>query len=859
MGTVYSVRDLLGNEFALKVLHQEYSGDESFRARFLNEARVMKNLGAAHPHILEVNGFHPDENGVTWMQMPLIKGIPATDGESRWVTLRDRMDDEAQFPLVDVFEIVDQILDAVSYAHDTKVLHRDIKPANILLDEDGIVVADFGLAQAIDPEEYKQQLKTTWIETKVQVDNSGDPPDLSEIGDTIPAEKSSRAEAMIGTIQYMAPELLPPLLEDHSERSDLYSIGLIAFQLLTGKNRPSFSSKPSKLRDDLSDEVDDWVGKALEEEPDERFASASEMRDAWLEMRSLFIGKEGADTEPVSDAEPDPDPPSPWPKPRPEGRRTSVGWEKILMGIFVAVIVVSVSVIVVMKFKSGGFSGTAKDAGVDGENVVDVSGGDDGSGEEGDAEPSSENGSTTALPGDTDEPVLIVDSNGAAPEPKEEEKDFAERVAEIVGEPTQAGSVDDADAREKEETSDYPDTFAAPGPDEGPLTRVKEIIDAFVYAPSWEDRLKYCYQVERLRPAIEAYYEKWPYVKISRFSNQLFQMEMDEEMGGPYWVYLISTKEGDQGFPVIVRVEDGNLKVDWEIFVEFHDRHLAKFLEGEMSNPGTYRVVLERKSDYYGLDRDSFSDLDDYYVFGINAPYGELNEFSDAAFVRRDSPMASDLDAVVGLNDEPLAVILTLERVSFPHGTEHLVIKEYVTEGWFTDIGNAPPGKESPGIEGLVFVDRKQQEYKLEYAARPDAERFQIRRLPTAKWPQPENFYLRVGDTSEDGQFRIESFEEKEMVRNGINLDASVITIVYLPTQETYELLRQTETVIPTYFAEFSTKDEDIIFVKEGDSFSLPSAPGETLRVEKVNEESVVVSSISATSQEPVEHVIEKR
>ena len=160
-------------------------------------------------------------------------------------------------------------------------------------------------------------------------------------------------------------------------------------------------------------------------------------------------------------------------------------------------------------------------------------------------------------------------------------------------------------------------------------------------------------------------------------------MESDPEMGGPYWVYLISTSDVDQGFPLIVRVEDGNLKVDWEIFSEFYDKHFVRFRSGEIPGPATFRLVIERMSDYYGADRDGFKDLDDYYVYQINPPYGDLNEFSEYAFVKKGSELAESLDNVVGLGEEPLAVIITLDKSSFDHGVKHFVITEYVTEGWF--------------------------------------------------------------------------------------------------------------------------------------------------------------------------------
>lgn len=225
--------------------------------------------------------------------------------------------------------------------------------------------------------------------------------------------------------------------------------------------------------------------------------------------------------------------------------------------------------------------------------------------------------------------------------------------------------------------------YPAPRGDDDLTDNTHAVIDAFLRAPDWRTRINYTYNGESLRPAIEEYYQRWPDARVDRFSTQLFQMEADPEMGGPYWVYLVSTSDMDQGFPLIIREENGNLKVDWEIFAEFQDRHFVRFREGSMGGTSTFRLVIERMSDYYGSDRDGFKDLDDHFVYQINPPYGDLNEFSEYAFVKKGTPIASKLDEVVGLGDEPLAVIITLKEESFSHGIKHFVISDYVTEGWF--------------------------------------------------------------------------------------------------------------------------------------------------------------------------------
>lgn len=229
-----------------------------------------------------------------------------------------------------------------------------------------------------------------------------------------------------------------------------------------------------------------------------------------------------------------------------------------------------------------------------------------------------------------------------------------------------------------------PAAFAAPdGSETSPLGKTHDLLDAFLRAPDWQAQIPYIYQGESLRPVIEDYYKKFPFASFERFSLTLFQLEDDPEMGGPYWVYLVSTSDTEQGYPVIVRVENGNLKVDWEIYSEFQDRHFARFLEGSIASPGTFRVVIERVSDYYGPDRSDFTELGDYLVYQINPPYGDLGEFSEYAFVKKESEVAKQLEEVVGLGEEALAVIVTLEQKKFAHGIAHEVVTDYVTEGWF--------------------------------------------------------------------------------------------------------------------------------------------------------------------------------
>lgn len=157
--------------------------------------------------------------------------------------------------------------------------------------------------------------------------------------------------------------------------------------------------------------------------------------------------------------------------------------------------------------------------------------------------------------------------------------------------------------------------------------------------------------------------------------------------------------------------------------------------------------------------------------------------------------------------------------------------------------------------EKVVFIDRKSQIYRASFAARPDAERFQIQRLPSAKWPRKDNFYLAIGETSADKQIRLESFLEKQARNeNGEIVDASELEITWLPTGKKHQLVRNVPVDIPTYYAEMKSQLDPgkSFYIKEGDTFVLPGDPNTKYRLTKVDESSVTVSYTDASGKEKI-------
>ena len=243
MATVYLARDTATHQpVAVKVMHPRLAtalGAE----RFLREIEFVSSMD--HPGIVPLLQSG-NAGGVLYYIMPYV------EGES----LHDRLQREKRLPLNDALQITHDIAAALGYAHGRGVLHRDVKPENILLAEGRALVADFGLARAIGAADRRK---------------------LTETG------------VMLGTIFYMSPEQLRAD-RDLDQRADIYSLGCIAYEMLTGE--PPYSGRsledvisriirapvPSaqRLRSNVPAAVDRAVARALAKSVDERFGTMQE-------------------------------------------------------------------------------------------------------------------------------------------------------------------------------------------------------------------------------------------------------------------------------------------------------------------------------------------------------------------------------------------------------------------------------------------------------------------------------------------------------------------------------------------------------------------------------------------------------
>ena len=235
MGVVYKARQPhLDRTVALKILPKTLAKDPTFVERFQREARFLARLN--HPNIVSVYDFG-ESAGFCFLIMEYVDGV----------NLRTAMQ-TGRFSSKEALSLVPKICEALQFAHDNGVLHRDIKPENILLDSQGRVkLADFGIAKLMGVSEGQPREAT-----------------LTEDG------------SRLGTAHYMAPEQIEhPSEVDH--RADIYSLGVIFYELLTGELPLGRFASPS-AKNDVDARVDAIVLRALAKERELRQQSASEVK-----------------------------------------------------------------------------------------------------------------------------------------------------------------------------------------------------------------------------------------------------------------------------------------------------------------------------------------------------------------------------------------------------------------------------------------------------------------------------------------------------------------------------------------------------------------------------------------------------
>lgn len=248
MAEVYEARQSVVNrQVAIKLMHRHLSSDSQFRARFEREAQAIAQL--KHPHIIQFYDFDYDNELRQYYMV-----IEYIDGP----TLSDFIKNTPSIPLRQAIQIIEDIADALGFAHARHMQHRDIKPSNIMLDSNNrTILTDFGIAKVV--QDAAQQL--------------------------------TASGAMVGTPAYISPEQAAGIPGDH--RSDIYSLGVVFYQLATGrlpyqgetpiatilKHIKEIPPPPSTFNPNLPLGVEAIILRCLAKDPEDRYQKTSDLLD----------------------------------------------------------------------------------------------------------------------------------------------------------------------------------------------------------------------------------------------------------------------------------------------------------------------------------------------------------------------------------------------------------------------------------------------------------------------------------------------------------------------------------------------------------------------------------------------------
>ncbi len=257
MATVYVATDLrLDRRVAVKIMHAHLADDESFRERFIQEARSAARL--AHPNVVNVFDQGQDDS-LAYLVMEYLQGI----------TLRDLLGEYGRLTADQTMDIVEAVLSGLVAAHKAGIIHRDLKPENVLLADDGrIKIADFGLARAA-------------------------------------STHTGTGQALLGTIAYLSPELVTRGIAD--TRSDIYAVGIMMYEMLVGEqpfrgeqpvqiayqHANDSVPSPSLKNPDVPPALDDLVLWATSRDPEDRPRDARAMLDQLFETEHLIHDEHG--------------------------------------------------------------------------------------------------------------------------------------------------------------------------------------------------------------------------------------------------------------------------------------------------------------------------------------------------------------------------------------------------------------------------------------------------------------------------------------------------------------------------------------------------------------------------------------
>ncbi len=243
MANVYLAHDdILGRDVAVKILRLDYANNDEFIKRFHREAQSVTTL--SHPNIVNMYDVG-EEDGIYYLVMEYVPGQ----------TLKQYINERGMLPIGEALDIMEQLTSAMAHAHHFEIVHRDIKPHNILIRNDGVVkVTDFGIATATS------------------------------------ATTITHTNSVLGSVHYLSPEQARGGIA--SKQSDIYSLGIVMFELLTGRQPFSGESavaialkhlqnetpSPKRWNPDIPQSVENIILKATAKDPFHRYQSANAMK-----------------------------------------------------------------------------------------------------------------------------------------------------------------------------------------------------------------------------------------------------------------------------------------------------------------------------------------------------------------------------------------------------------------------------------------------------------------------------------------------------------------------------------------------------------------------------------------------------
>jgi eukaryotic-like serine/threonine-protein kinase len=245
MANVYLARDMiLDRDVAIKILRLDFANEQEFIHRFQREAQSATSL--AHPNIVNIYDVG-EENDIYYIVMEYVDGM----------TLKQYIQQYYPISVDKAMDIMEQLTSAISHAHQHRIIHRDIKPQNILIDHSGVVkITDFGIAMALS------------------------------------ATAITQTNSVLGSVHYLSPEQARGGMA--TGKSDIYSLGIVMFELLTGrlpfsgesavsialKHLQSETPSPSRWNSNIPQSVENIVLKATSKDPFQRYENVEEMREA---------------------------------------------------------------------------------------------------------------------------------------------------------------------------------------------------------------------------------------------------------------------------------------------------------------------------------------------------------------------------------------------------------------------------------------------------------------------------------------------------------------------------------------------------------------------------------------------------